>query len=197
MKWIVLAIILFIAVYTFITLNFRKPGPAYQPYKDTKERANVLRLESAGYKRIAATIEHPAEPAKSAAVLGRSVAPVKAALSGIYGELTKSFAEKPTLPASIGSVTAPSVTDAQKPYSFQYTCVLPDKKYIVADTYVCLKEGEIAIVTSLEPLSGSLLARSLESPVFLTLAPGTLSSGEYRVTLVGSQSSRQWTLQVH
>jgi hypothetical protein len=83
------------------------------------------------------------------------------------------------------------------PYSFQFTCTLPDKKYIVADTYVCLKEGEIAVVTHLEPNSGGLLSRSKESAVLLTLAPGTLKPGDYRVTLIGAQRSLQWTLQVH
>ena len=197
MKWIVLSIVLFIAVYTFITLHFRKPGAAYQPYRDSKVRATVQRLEQAGYERIAATVSTPAEPQRSAAALGKNIAKTNATISGLYGELAQSFVEKPTLPDSIATVTAPASANVLMPYSFQFTCTLPDKKYIVADTYVCLKEGEIAVVTNLEPNSGGLLSRSKESAVLLTLAPGTLKPGDYRVTLIGAQRSLQWTLQVH
>jgi hypothetical protein len=61
---------------------------------------------------------------------------------------------------------------------------------------VYVKEGEIAIVANFEKLSGELLARSRESTVLVTIPGGTLKPGEYRVTLVGSRNSRQWTLQV-
>jgi len=197
MKWIVLSIVLFIAAYTFITLHFRKPGAAYQPYRDSKIRATVQRLEQAGYERITANVSTPAEPQRSAAALGKNIATTKTTISGLYGELAQSFVEKPTLPDSIATVTAPASANVLMPYSFQFTCTLPDKKYIVADTYVCLKEGEIAVVTNLEPNSGGLLSRSKESAVLLTLAPGTLKPGDYRVTLISAQRSLQWTLQVH
>ena len=197
MKWIVLSIILFIAAYTFITLHFRKPGAAYQPYKEAQVRATVQRLEQAGYQRIAASVSTPADPQRSAAALGHNNATITPAISGLYGELAQSFTEKPTLPDSILNVTAPSSANVLMPYSFQFTCTLPDKKYIVADTYVCLKESDIAVVTNLEPISGGLLSRSRESAVLLTLAPGTLKPGNYHVTLIGAQNSRHWTLQVH
>jgi len=197
MKWIVLSILLFIAVYTFITLHFRKPGPAYQPYKDSKVRATVQRLEQAGYQRIAARVSTPAEPQRTAAALAKNGATIKPTISGLFGELAQSFPEKPTLPDSIGAVTAPASANVLMPYSFQFICTLPDKKYIVGDIYVCQKDDDIAIVTNLEPISGGLLSRSRESAVMLTLEPGTLKPGNYQVTLVGAQSSRQWTLQVH
>ena len=46
-------------------------------------------------------------------------------------------------------------------------------------------------------ISGDLLARSRDCTALLTLSAGTLKPGEYRVTLIGSQRSLQWTLQVH
>ena len=197
MKWIVLAIAIFIATYTFITLQFRKSGPVHEPYKEAKVRANVHRLEQAGFQRIAASIVTPADPQRSAANFGRNIVSTKATISGLYGELAESFAEKPTLPESILNVTAPTTANGLMPYSFQYICQLPDKKYLVAETYLCLKENEIAVVTSLEPISGGLLSRRTESAVVLTLEPGTLKPGNYRVTVVGAQHSLQWTLQVH
>jgi len=197
MKWIVISIVLFIAAYTFISVYFRKPGPGYQPYKDSKIRANVQRLEQAGFQRVVASIATPADPQRSAANLGRNLVTTQATISGLYGELAQSFAEKPTLPESILNITAPTSANVLMPYSFQYTCQLPDKKFVVADTYLCLKENEIAVVTSLEPISGGLLSRRTESAVVLTLAPGTLKPGDYKVTVVGAQHSLQWTLQVH
>jgi hypothetical protein len=197
MKWIALAIILFIVAYTFITFHFRKPGRAYEPYRDSKVRATVQRLQEAGYQRIVANITTPAEPQRSAAALGKAIAPIKATVSGLYGELAQSFAEKPILPDSISNVAAPASANVLMSYSFQFTCTLPDKKYTVAETYVCVKEGEIAVIASLEPNSGGLLSRSRESAVVLTLAPGTLKPGDYRVTVIGAQHSVQWTLQVH
>lgn len=197
MKWIVVSILLFIAAYTFITLHFRKPGQAYQPYHEAKLHATVQRLEQAGYQRITASVSTPADPQRSAAALGHTGATIKPAISGLFGELAESFTDKPTLPDSILNVTAPASANVLMPYSFLFTCSLPDKKYVVADTYVCVKDDEIAVVTSLEPASGGLLSRSRESVVLLTLAAGMLKPGDYRVRLIGAQSSRQWTLQVH
>ena len=35
--------------YTILTLRYRKPGPAFQPYEDMKNRTNVARLLSAWF----------------------------------------------------------------------------------------------------------------------------------------------------
>ena len=67
MKWIVLTIALVIVPYTFLTLHYRKPGPAYRPYQDAQERANVVRLLSAGYQRITLPAQRPADPARGTA----------------------------------------------------------------------------------------------------------------------------------
>jgi hypothetical protein len=48
MKWIVVAIVAVIVPYTFLTLRYRRPGKAFEPYADMKDRANTMRLLSAG-----------------------------------------------------------------------------------------------------------------------------------------------------
>src|SRR4030095_13974161 len=63
MKWIVVAIIAVVVPYTFLTLWYRKPGPAFQPYEDMKSRANVSRLLAAGYQRIFLPAQQPAATA--------------------------------------------------------------------------------------------------------------------------------------
>ncbi|MBK9991076.1 MAG: hypothetical protein IPP19_10160 [Verrucomicrobia bacterium] len=196
MKWIALTILVFIVGYTFITLYFRKPGAGYQPYKDSKDRATVHRLEQAGYQRVTATISLPADPQRSAARLAQTFAPSQNTFGGLPSELSETLIDKPILPEGFASVAAPSSVAALMPYVFQFTCTLPDKKNTLDETYVYVKESEIAIVASFEKISGELLARSRECTVLVTIPGGTLKPGEYRVTLIGSRNSRQWTLQV-
>ncbi len=197
MKWIALAILLFIATYTFITLQFRKSGPAYQPYKDTKDRATVQRLKDAGYTRITASVASPADPQRAAASLPKPLATTQAFFGGLPAELKETLIDKPTLPEIFSNVAAPATATVLLPYVFQFTCTLPDKKTTFSDAQVYIKDNELAIVASFENLDGALLSRSRESTVRVTIPGGTLEPGEYRVTLIGAQGSCRWTLQVH
>lgn len=196
MKWIVVSIVLFIVVYTFITLHFRKPGPAYQPYKDSKERATVQRLEQAGYQRIAANISLTADPQRSAASLGKARATAQTIAGGLPAELADTLIDKPSLPETFPSVVAPSEVVALMPYSFQFTCTLSDKTNTVGQTYVYLKGDDIAVVVSFEKIGEELLARSRDNAVLVTIPSGTFKPGEYHVRLLGARNSRQWTLLV-
>ena len=49
MKWILLIVLLVIGPYTFLRWHYRKPQPAFEPYHDIKDRANTMRLVSAGW----------------------------------------------------------------------------------------------------------------------------------------------------
>lgn len=196
MKWIVITILVFIVGYTFITIYYRKPGPGHQPYKDAKDRATVQRLQEAGYQRIAATISLPADPKNSAARLGNTFAPHKIIPGGIPAELAETLIDKPALPESFANVAAPAEVAALMPYAFLFTCTLPDKKSTVDETYVYLKNDDLAVVVSFEKIGGELLARSRDNPVLVTIPGGTLKPGTYQVRLIGAQNSRQWTLQV-
>src|ERR1022692_2308833 len=68
MRWIVLAIVLFVPVYTWLTLHYRRPGPAFRPYQDMRDRADVVRLLKAGYKGVAIDARRPGsrQPASGA-----------------------------------------------------------------------------------------------------------------------------------
>jgi hypothetical protein len=61
MKWIVVAILLMIVPYTIITLKYRRPGRAYEPYQNMRDRSNTSRLLSAGFQRISLPAERPAD----------------------------------------------------------------------------------------------------------------------------------------
>lgn len=192
MKWIAVAILLVIVPYTFITLYYRKPGPAYRPYQDAQERANVVRLLSAGYKRITLAAERPAD-----AVRGALAAPTTSALGGLPAALVSTLVQKPLLPTEILAVTAAPSVGTQQPYAIQFTCTLPDNKQQLAGAELYVKDNEILITPDFELLTGGLLARSRESIILLTVPAGSLKAGSYRVTLAGQRSSRTWTVQVH
>src|SRR6185436_2664308 len=94
MKWVVLVIVVCITAYTILTLRFRKEGPAFRPYEDLQKRANVARLLSAGYQRIAVTAERPAETSRAPG--GATVSTVP---GGIPAELRATLVIAPLLPS--------------------------------------------------------------------------------------------------
>jgi hypothetical protein len=192
MKWIVLTIVAVLVPYTFLTLYYRKPGPAYRPYQDAQERANVVRLLSAGYKRVTLAAQRPADP-----VRGLMSAPTTAIPGGLPTELVSTLVQKPLLPAEIIAVTAASFAGAQEPYAIQFTCKLPDNKQQLAGAELYVKDADIVITPDFELLTGGLLARSRESVILLTVPAGVLKPGTYNVKLTGEHSSRTWSLQVH
>lgn len=192
MKWIVLTIIVVLVPYTFLTLYYRKPGPAYRPYQDAQERANVVRLLSAGYQRITVAAQRPADSPWAAAA-----APTTAVLGGLPSELVATLVQKPLLPPEIHAVTAAPSVSALQPYAIQFTCTLPDNKQQLAGAELYVKDAEIVITPDFELLTGGLLARSRESVILLTVPAGALKPGTYRVTLAGQHSSRAWSVQVH
>ena len=192
MKWIVLTIIVVLVPYTFLTLYYRKPGPAYRPYQDAQERANVVRLLSAGYQRITVAAQRPADSPRAAAA-----APTTAVLGGLPSELVATLVQKPLLPPEIHAVTAAPSVSALQPYAIQFTCTLPDNKQQLAGAELYVKDAEIVITPDFALLTGGLLARSRESVILLTVPAGALKPGTYRVTLAGQHSSRAWSVQVH
>jgi hypothetical protein len=192
MKWIVLAIVIVIVPYTFLTLHYRKPGPAYRPYQDAQERANVVRLLSAGYKRITLAAQRPADP-----VRGVVAATTTAGLGGLPSELVATLVQKPLLPAEILSVTAAPWVTAQQPYAIQFSCTLPDNKQQLAGAQLYIKDTEIVITPDFELLTGGLLTRTRDNVILLTVPANSLKPGQYQVTLSGQHSSRRWSVQVH
>jgi hypothetical protein len=199
MKWVVLATILGLGVYTYVTLKFRKdPSSANLPVADAKERFTVNRLRQAGYARVRVTAERPADPAYTLAGLSRPLAEIADAPSGVPTELAETFAELPKLPDSFQNVSAPARHTAMLPYSVQYVCQLPDNSGVLGETRLYVKDNDIAIVTDFDRIDSDLLARTQDATVLLQLPAGIFRSGEtFRITLVGKTSSKHWSLQVH
>jgi hypothetical protein len=191
MKWIVVAIIVIIVPYTFLTLRYRKPGPAFQPYEDMKNRVNVSRLLSAGYQRIPLTVQRPADGVRT--IGGAEVSTVA---GGLPSDLRSTLVEPPLLPTEILSVTAVPATTTLLPYVIHFTCSLPDDKQQLggADLYV---HGETLVITpTFDHVTGDLLTRSRNAAVLVTIPSGTLKPGHYSITLVGERASQSWPLDV-
>lgn len=190
MKWIVVAILLFIPLYTYLTLHFRRPGPAFQPYQDMRDRADVIRLLRAGYHRVAIEAVRPAEPAAQP-VLDTSPAP-----GGLPEELRKTLVETPLLPLEIVSVSAPPTAVSGIDYPIRLTYTIPDNKRQLSGAHLYEREGDIVIVADFERLDNGLLSRTRDGDALLEVPPGSLRPGSYSVLLVGERSSRTWTLKV-
>jgi hypothetical protein len=191
MKWIVLAILLCIIPYTYVTLHYRKTAPAFQPYEDIKNRANVMRLLNAGYRRIALPAEVPAD-----ALQDQSSAPIQNVAGGLPAELKSTLAEPPALPVDITRVIAPASARADHAYSFRLACTLPDERRTLAGAELYVKDSHLVVTPDFEKLSGGLMARTRDNVIQLTVPASTLKPGKYEVLVVGQKSSRGWTLEV-
>lgn len=191
MKWIVLAIVVIIAPYTYLTLRYRKPGPAFQPYEEMKNRANVSRLLAAGYQRIPLTAERPADQPHLTARVSSSPA-----AGGLPDELKSTLVEAPLLPLSITDVLASPRANTLQAYPIQITCTLADDKQQPSGADLYLKGETIVIVPTFERVAGDLRARTRESRITITLPAGTLKPASYHATVIGAQTSRQWSLEV-
>jgi hypothetical protein len=190
MKWIVVSILVFIPIYTYLTLHYRRPGPAFNPYRDMRDRADVIRLLKAGYQRIAVDASRPAEDA-AVEVGASSPAP-----GGLPEDLRKTLVETPLMALEISSASAAPTAVSGIDYTIGLTYTIPDNKRQLSGAHLYEKPGEIVIVADFERLSGGLLSRTRDGTATLDVPPGSLRPGTYHVTLVGERASRAWTLRV-
>jgi hypothetical protein len=191
MKWIVLAIVLVLVPYTYVTLHFRKSGPAFEPYHDLKERANATRLLNAGYRRIPIVATRPADGVRAA-----GGAAITSAAGGLPGDLRTTLVEPLQLPAQIGGVIAAPTATATEPYAIQATCTLPDERFQLSGADIFVRGATVVIAPGFDRLTGEMTVRSRQSTVLLTIPPETLRPGTYAVTLVAERASHTWPLEV-
>jgi len=189
MKGIVLAILIFVVLYTYLNLHYRKPGPAYQPYQDSRQRAA---LEKVGYQRITCRVDRPSDPKPSA-----DTALILPAPGGLPADLLATFPLPPLLPAEIGLVGAAPAVEAAATYQIQFSCTQSDNLREVVGAHFFFKEGEMFAVPDCEALPAGLIARTRAAVIRIRVPPATIPAGTYHLTLVGEQSSKSWTLQVH
>ena len=191
LRWVVLAIVLFIGAYTFLRLHYGKRGKPFEPYHDLGERTTTRRLVDLGFQRIPVDLERPAEPL-AAAKLAPVTAEIIGALGGLPAELAGAFATKPALPAVIAGVTAPRETAGAATYALQFTCVQPDYRTQIDTVLLFRKDRQLFLLPSFEAVPGKLLARSKESVILARFSTQGFAPGRYSVTLCGGHSSKSW-----
>lgn len=193
MKWVVLTIIAVLVPYTWLTLHYRKPGHAFEPYHDLKNRANIGRLLAAGYQRVTVDAARPADTVRVT-----STAAVFPAPGGLPEELDRTLIDKPMLPLDFSRVHAAESVSTHEPYAVEFACTLPpDHKLQLAGAYLYVREGDLVITPDFEKLGGELLARTDDTTALLTIPASALKPGRYHVILAGQRASRAWWLQVH
>ena len=192
MKWIALAIILFMAGYTLVTLQYRKPNKAYEPYNDLKERGQTRNLLTAGYQRIPVRIDRPTNPREP-----ESNALVTKGPGDIPGGLSESLFDQPVMADSYEQLNATAYANTLMPYVISVQTSTTDQRPQIAAAFVYVRGDAIYIVPEVEKLEGGLLTRNRSNRMRLIIPGGAFKPGIYKMILVGKQSSLIWPLQVH
>ncbi len=193
MKWVVLAIVACLIPYTWLTLAYRKEGRAYEPYQDNKDRAQVLRLLDAGFRRVDLPIERLVEPG----VPGRDPATAEPVAGGVPALLSELLIDSPALPDSFSMTSAPATALADAPYAILLTADRPTPDQQPVHSILYLRGAEAVFVIGYDDLPGTLQARGRPAPLRLSVPAHTFAPGTYHGTLVGAQESRRWTFEIH
>ena len=197
MRWIVLALVLFIPAYTWVNLRYRKPGPMFRPYQDMKDRAGVIRLLGAGFRRMELEGTFPPESADAGIRTADQPAQVEDAQGGVPGGLRETLIDAPQLPATVAGVRAPAAVFATVPYRVRFGCRVPDADRALAGATLYQRGGLVVLVPVFERLPGGLRARSADQETEVALPAGTLRPGRYRCVIAGASAGRAWTFIVH
>ena len=193
MKWVVLAIVVFIVGYTLVNLYFRKPGRAYRPYQDAQDRATTARLLAAGWSMLPVDSRRPVEkPA-----LAGAAAAVTRELGGLGPDLEAKFAEPPKLLASIDKVVAPAAVARGDNYTAYFTATLPTQKAQAGDLALYRRGNELVFIPSTEPLPGQeLMSRWSDSTYCVSLPTANLPPGVYSARIVAKGPAASWSFTI-
>jgi len=191
MKWIIVAILVGVAPYTYLNLKYRKPNPPHRPYEDNKERANVMRLLAVGFQRL------PLE----AGVVGEDAWPARDLVppttpGGLPALLAETLVETPRLPARLTALAAPTTAAADEAYVVEFTGQHPNPDEVLLRPVAYLRGDELALVPAYETRGSFLRPREQTATLRLTLPAGSLRPGTYRASLVTSEATHTWTLDV-
>lgn len=192
MKWIVVAIAVFVVGYTIVNIYLRKPGKAYRPYQDSQDRATTARLLAAGWQKMPVDTRRPVEkPAVDAP------AAITRAAVGLGPDLTPNFAEKPKLLATIDRVVGPSSIAQGHEYTAYFTASLQDLKSQVGELTLYRKDHELVLVPSLETLPGKdLKSRWNDSIYWISFSTSALPPGRYQMKIIAQGPAAAWSFTV-
>jgi hypothetical protein len=191
MKWVALAILVFIAIYTPLMLKFRKPGHGYEPAAEAERRM----AEAAKWAKIEARLEMPVAGAVAPPTPSPAAA-IADAPTRLPEGLRDALAGAPALPAEITAVTAPAACGAGEACVINFTGVLASADERLAGVTVFQEGGRIFVLPLTVPSLGGSRARTADAAARVTLPAGALKPGSYTVIVAASARAKQWTLEV-
>ncbi|HVT74305.1 MAG TPA: hypothetical protein VHD61_14305 [Lacunisphaera sp.] len=192
MKYVVVAILVFVVIYTWVNLRYRKPGPGYRPYQDAQDRATVARLLAAGWHKMPVALERPIE----APALDGAPAAVARDFPGL-GDLDQKFAEKPRLFASIDRVVSPASVRRGAEYTVYFTASVADLKEEMGELALFRRDRELVLLPTTEHLPGrDLRSRWNDSNYTARFSTADLAPGRYEARLVARGRAATWSFTV-
>jgi len=193
MKWVVVVIVVCLGLYTFLTLTFRKPGPAYRPYQDAQDRATTARLLAGGWSRLPTTLTRPADLPPAA----HAPAAVTRDGPGLGAELTAAFAESPRLLATVEKVAAPAEVAAGTDYTARFHGTLADQRTQLGDVALYRQGNTLVLIPIVELLPDQgLMSRGNGAAYLVTFPTQNLPPGRYRVRLAARGPAATWSFSV-
>jgi hypothetical protein len=193
MKWVLLAILVFVVGYTLVNLYFRKPGRGFRPYEDMNSRATTARLLAAGWQMMPVDARRPVEKPS----IDDTPAAITRAAIGLGADLDDKFAEKPKLLASIDRVVAPAAVPHGRDYSAYFTATLPTQKAQIGALALFRKGNELVLIPSTEPLPGkALMSRWDDSTYHVSVSTANLPAGRYSMRIVSKGPAAVWSFTV-
>jgi hypothetical protein len=191
MKWVALVIVVGIALYTWITLEFRKPERPNEPWIDQRGRAELAVLEKAGWSKsevpFEAVVEFPAS--RGNVSLGQAMP--------IVDLLRQTTLDPWHLPIEVTASMAPAEWSDGQPYTAYLKLELDTDRRQIGGFTVFRKGAHLILVPRWERVPGDLLARSRIASGRLLFSPDDVPPGEYTVTVVAIKSCATWRLSVH
>ncbi len=193
MKWIVVAIAIFVVGYTLVNIYFRKPGRGFRPYEDMNNRATTARLLAAGWQKMPVDTRRPVEKPSAE----DTPAAVTRDFPGLGADLESKFAEKPKLLATIDRVVSPASVAHGSDYAAYFIASLPDLKVQFGDLTLYRKGNELVLIPTTEPLPGrELKSRWNDSTYWVSFPTTSLPPGRYQVRIVAKGPAATWSFNV-
>ncbi len=189
MKWIVVAIIVYVVGYTLVNVYYRKPGRGFRPYEDMNNRATTARLLAAGWQKMPVDTRRPVEKPTAVDI----PAAITRSTKGLGPDLEAKFAEKPKLLATIDRVVSPASVVHGGEYAAYFTASLTDLKGQVGDVTLYRRGSELVLVPTTEPLPGKeLMSRWNDSTYWVSFSTANLPPGRYIARIVAKGPAATW-----
>ena len=193
MKWIVVAIAVFVVGYTLVNIYFRKPGRGFRPYEDMNNRATTARLLAAGWQKMPVDTRRPVEKPSAE----DTPAAVTRDAAGLGPDLEAKFAESPKLLATIDRVVSPASVAHGGDYAAYFIASLPDLKVQFGDLTLYRKGSELVLIPTTEPLPGrELRSRWNDSTYWISFPTAGLPPGRYQVRIVAKGPAATWSFTI-